>query len=954
MAGIGEATAIIALAETGFSLARAINTYISDVSDAKDDILALSSDIDSTFRNLRDLANFIEKNETTKVWSDDGAENARKCVRDSELVIVKMRKLLKKATASDTSAEVDRDEIDITKFQKAKWPILKPELEVRRRELQIIKQDIILAYTSYNAKAAPTAADRQRAVDDLPRLERIRKLMKKQVVDAKKRRHDRPSKVPGQKLHPQNKERYGGFYDRRGYSGKSLSDDEDVEDALKEVIYNNIEDLKMDFEDWAREKEEKQKKAEEETKKIQAKAVEDWKIEQMLEVDRQRREVEENRQKLKSELSRQGLRLAPLQIEETLNNVYPLPQTGNQLALMPLGNQGQSSDADAESVQTSSSRKSRSWSVWSRSSRVGRRKNTHTNGRHRLEIPELLRDPLAAGGVAQLKALYLQRISSLHGPEIETFNVEIPPQWLLHALIAKEEKYLQDPKVNSIWKELAQIPEDYRCAINRQADSPRRSSRYGESWILIYVECLRLEKSSSRLSRRAQKEVTGVYIVLKKESGSMQAAEDNDHDSLPMSRGVRRHIHEYDSSDSEIVDYKVIPRRASVSVIRPEHKSLSKSRSDSYGRDHSHIAKRASGVSSRSRYDDRDYDGGEEIREHSGRTQSGSRLRDITPNIIINSDYPVEYSNMPAEIPERQSAYPAPYPDMPADNIYSRYPTSPLTFDRPRSYSYDNQHARFSDRPPSIINPTPEPPSRRGTYDSWGRPSRRPTVDSMDSMDSRSGPNTGYHHHHRHLLHNRYPSPPPLPPPPRPARYDYDGGGKQGLSLYDRLPPPRTHLSKIQEVIIEDLPPSDGDSDTATHSTFSSSSDSEFRYRPRDLSEAEKGKSIVGETAKTDEEISRDILARLTTGTTVPATEDAKEKPEREGQGQGQEEGSSAPDVDTLRSPSAMGVFGVELSEEPAAQDQGAEAETGGGATDTNNIQSQSSNSGKGDGKMRE
>ncbi|KAF7504280.1 hypothetical protein GJ744_002538 [Endocarpon pusillum] len=917
MAGIGEATAIIALAETGFSLARAINTYISDVSDAKDDILSLSSEIDSTFRNLRDLAEFINMNETTKVWSDDGIENARKCVRDSELVITKMRKLLKKATASDMSPKVERDEIDITKFQKAKWPILKPELEVRRRELQIIKQDIILAYTSYNAKAAPTPADRQQAVDDLPRLERIRKLMKRQVVDAKRQRHDQRSKVPGPNRHPQSKDRHGGSYNQRGYSGSSNSDDENVEDVLNEFIYNNIEDLKMDFEDWAREKEEKQKKAEEETKRIQVKAVEDWKKEQMEEAERRRHEVEGNREKLKLELSRPELRLAPSQIEEALNNVYPRPRPGNELALMPSGNQGPSSDADAESVQTSSSRKPRSWSVWSRSSRAGRPKNTNTdtNGRHRFEIPELLQDPLAAGGVAELKAFYLQRAFTLQGPIISTLNVEIPAQWLLHALIAKEEKYLQDPKVNSLWKEFAQIPEDYRYAIDNHITSWRQSFRNNEPWVLIYVESLKLEKSSSRLSRRAQKEVTGVYIVLKKESGSKQApmiaaadqaAEDDDHVSQmlrqphDMVARTRKRDAESDSIESESDTYTLIPRRAS--VVRPEYNSRSKSRSGSHGRDHSHIAKRASESISRSRYDDRYYDTTEERRRYSGRTRTGSGRRDSTP---FNRTYDND--------------------DEEYEIIEPRYPTPPLPSHR-RSSPYYTQHARFSRQPPIIINSTVEPlsrrppiivhsglepvygPPRRGTVDSWNGPSRRGTADSMDSMDSRSGPNTGYHyrHHPRHQVSSRY----------------------------DQNWPAPTRLSDIQELIDDESHRSYGDSDMATHSAVSSSSDSELGDKLRDLSAAEKGESIPGETAKTDEEISREILARLTTGTTATATEDAEGKPEREGQGQGRGEESAVPAVSTVRSPSSRWLFGVELSEEPAGQDQGADAETGGGATD--------------------
>ena len=148
MAGIGEASAIVGVLQVGLSLATALNTYISDVSDAGDDITSLVSDIEATLSQLSDLDKLIEKNETTKAWSEDGLKNAKKCVTDCEKIITKLRKLLKKSTASATS-EVNRDEIDVSKLEKALWPFIKPQLEVRRRELQSIKQDIMIAYSSY-------------------------------------------------------------------------------------------------------------------------------------------------------------------------------------------------------------------------------------------------------------------------------------------------------------------------------------------------------------------------------------------------------------------------------------------------------------------------------------------------------------------------------------------------------------------------------------------------------------------------------------------------------------------------------------------------------------------------------------------------------------------------------------------------------------------------------------
>ena len=149
MAGVGEASAIVGVIQIGFSLAKTLNTYLSDVSEAGDDISSLVSDIEATFGQLRDLGKLIERNETTKAWTDDGLRNAKRCVTDCEKIISKLRKLLKKSTASATSDEVTRDEIDVSKLERARWPFIKPRLEVRRKELQSIKQDIMIAYSSY-------------------------------------------------------------------------------------------------------------------------------------------------------------------------------------------------------------------------------------------------------------------------------------------------------------------------------------------------------------------------------------------------------------------------------------------------------------------------------------------------------------------------------------------------------------------------------------------------------------------------------------------------------------------------------------------------------------------------------------------------------------------------------------------------------------------------------------
>ena len=109
MAGIGEASAIIGIVQVGFSLAAALNTYVSEIREAREDILELASDIDSTFLQLQDLGKLIEQNESTKAWSDGGVKLAQKCVTDCQKAVATLRKLLKKSTASAISGEVVRD-----------------------------------------------------------------------------------------------------------------------------------------------------------------------------------------------------------------------------------------------------------------------------------------------------------------------------------------------------------------------------------------------------------------------------------------------------------------------------------------------------------------------------------------------------------------------------------------------------------------------------------------------------------------------------------------------------------------------------------------------------------------------------------------------------------------------------------------------------------------------------
>jgi len=153
MAGVGEASAIVGIVGLGFSIAAALNTYVSGVSAARDDVTSLSSEIEATLAHLRGLESLIRKNEDTKAWDRDGLELANRAIEDCEKIIKKLRRLVQKASWKDKDDEdlegFVKSEIDLSKFQRVLWPRLKPDLDLCKGELQRIKLNILLATSAY-------------------------------------------------------------------------------------------------------------------------------------------------------------------------------------------------------------------------------------------------------------------------------------------------------------------------------------------------------------------------------------------------------------------------------------------------------------------------------------------------------------------------------------------------------------------------------------------------------------------------------------------------------------------------------------------------------------------------------------------------------------------------------------------------------------------------------------
>lgn len=85
MAGIGEASAIIAVISLGFTLSTTLTTYVADVRDGQDEIASLANDLKGTAILMQELARLLTEDLSTHGWSAGGRFLARKCFMDCAL-----------------------------------------------------------------------------------------------------------------------------------------------------------------------------------------------------------------------------------------------------------------------------------------------------------------------------------------------------------------------------------------------------------------------------------------------------------------------------------------------------------------------------------------------------------------------------------------------------------------------------------------------------------------------------------------------------------------------------------------------------------------------------------------------------------------------------------------------------------------------------------------------------
>lgn len=148
MAGIGEASAILAVAQIGISLSNTLIAYIGEVQDAPLRIQRIGNEVLTTSERLKEIGELVDKNHQTHIFSDEGVLSAARCSEECKNILLELKNVLGKSGWHQPLKIDDKIEIDTSLFSTLRWPFLRTKLEVPRAELNRIKIDLMLLFSS--------------------------------------------------------------------------------------------------------------------------------------------------------------------------------------------------------------------------------------------------------------------------------------------------------------------------------------------------------------------------------------------------------------------------------------------------------------------------------------------------------------------------------------------------------------------------------------------------------------------------------------------------------------------------------------------------------------------------------------------------------------------------------------------------------------------------------------
>ena len=361
MTGIGEAASIIGVIQFGFSLAKTLNEYVGEFQNAAQNITSLANEIETTYRQGEELEQLLQSNKTTRGFSDSARINAESCCLKAVRLGEDLWQLLRKSNVGRPKGrDVQRDDLNLSLFDRAIWLRFKPRIEEAEKKFLLLKLDIAIAIVSYHGQN-----DAPRDIDTLEHLKLSKKLAVRELRAARKKRRQsnnpdsdndddsRHAHFASDQASPPRRQRSRAS--SRGWSKLPYSaepyyyDPYDFDDtSVTSSVFDDVEKVVLDKQ---RLEQSKKQAAEEERAKAEATAVEVFKKHLIEEVRDAQLHAEESRKRLSKIF---GLPLNAAQIDEYVGERQAVELDANDVGKVfnQIGKQLRPADSSHNEIET--------------------------------------------------------------------------------------------------------------------------------------------------------------------------------------------------------------------------------------------------------------------------------------------------------------------------------------------------------------------------------------------------------------------------------------------------------------------------------------------------------------------------------------------------------------------------------------------------------------------------
>ncbi|EOD50133.1 hypothetical protein UCRNP2_3057 [Neofusicoccum parvum UCRNP2] len=175
MSGIGD---IIAVAQLGYKFAEALKGYIDEVGTAEESIKALVVEVEQASHRVKELSELIDGDTNTGFLTPVGLDGCHNLASEFKKTILSLKSVLVKTSdAPEDTGTAAFEFIDLSQWQKFRWPFIRKALAVPRARLGELKIELQLLMVTASAhklsKMPPTREVEKQREDARAKLKRL-------------------------------------------------------------------------------------------------------------------------------------------------------------------------------------------------------------------------------------------------------------------------------------------------------------------------------------------------------------------------------------------------------------------------------------------------------------------------------------------------------------------------------------------------------------------------------------------------------------------------------------------------------------------------------------------------------------------------------------------------------------------------------------------------------------